>query len=66
MKLTDVLREECVVAGGAFKDKGQLLRRIAQLEKKPDSYTHRAEKSGRNTGGLAGSLFLVIASCEYQ
>lgn len=33
MKLTDVLREECVLAGGAFEDKGDLLRRIAQLAK---------------------------------
>ena len=34
MKLTDVLRKECIVAGDAFEDKGEVLRRIAQLAKK--------------------------------
>jgi PTS system nitrogen regulatory IIA component len=34
MKLTNVLREECIVAGGVFDDKGDLLRQIALAAKK--------------------------------
>jgi PTS system nitrogen regulatory IIA component len=34
MKLTNVLREECIVAGGAFKDKGEVLRKVALAAKK--------------------------------
>lgn len=60
MKLTNVLREECIVVG----DGHRYLHFLRGYW--PDSYAHRAEKSGRNTGGLAESPFSVTASCEYR
>jgi fructose-specific phosphotransferase system IIA component len=73
MKLIDVLREECVVAGAQFQDKAEVLRYVAQLAKKssvlkdvPDEsiLTGLQERESLSTTGIGNGI--AIPHCRLE